>query len=425
MDGFVERREVTEVVHQRSGPRVVAPVLERGWSLGEAGPEGMSWKWSPVSGTPARRGVLPSELEAPAWRLLDPGSTLPRDMEPTLALVRALVETARTAGAAHLDVLLREVDRRTLVANAAHVRENVQRHAVLEVKAFHDTGAGIAELWRCAAWPDGTKLRAAQPELEALVEGMVRELRDTSPILPCPHAVLPIVFPPGAASGCFFHEVCGHPLEGDVVARGGSYLARRLGQAVAGAHVTVSDDPTDGHGALGFAWDDEGHAAQPVTLLREGWVDAPLLDARSAVALGRAPNGHGRRVSYRHPPLPRMAHTRVEPHAGHLDALMADLPHGLLVQHLLPRQMDLLSGDFSFYIVEAREIRDGRPGRRVGPGILRGNGLDALAAIDAVGADAKNLFATRGCRKLDHGPLPVSFGQPTVRFRGLRVSPGP
>nr|WP_236673714.1 metallopeptidase TldD-related protein [Comamonas sp. JC664] len=254
---------------------------------------------------------------------------------------------------------------------------------------------------------------------------MVRELRDTSPILPCPHAVLPIVFPPGAASGCFFHEVCGHPLEGDVVARGGSYLARRLGQAVAGAHVTVSDDPTDGHGALGFAWDDEGHAAQPVTLLREGHVDAPLLDARSAVALGRAPNGHGRRVSYRHPPLPRMAHTRVEPHAGHLDALMADLPHGLLVQHLLPRQMDLLSGDFSFYIVEAREIRDGRPGRRVGPGILRGNGLDALAAIDAVGADAKNLFATRGCRKLDHGPLPVSFGQPTVRFRGLRVSPGP
>ncbi|MFP2934757.1 metallopeptidase TldD-related protein, partial [Pyxidicoccus sp. 3LG] len=122
-------------------------------------------------------------------------------------------------------------------------------------------------------------------------------------------------------------------------------------------------------------------------------------------------------------PLPRMAHTRVEPHQGHLDALLADVPRGLLVQHLLPRQMDLLSGDFSFYIVEAREIVDGRVGRRVGPGILRGNGLEALAAIDAVGADAKNLFATRGCRKLDHGPLPVSFGQPTVRFRQLSVSP--
>ncbi|AKQ68458.1 TldD protein, part of TldE/TldD proteolytic complex [Myxococcus hansupus] len=424
MDGFVERREVTEVLHQRSGPRVIAPVLERGWSMGEASPEGMSWKWSPVAGPTWRRGILPSELDAPAQRLLDTGSTLPSDVEPTLALVRALVETARTAGAAHLDVLLREVDRRTLVANAEHVRENAQRYAVLEVKAFHDTGAGVAELWRCAAWPDGAKLRAALPELEALVEGMVRELRDTSPIFPCPRGVLPVVFPPGAASGCFFHEVCGHPLEGDVVARGGSYLARRLGQAVAGEHVTVSDDPTDGHGALGFTWDDEGHAAQPVKLLSEGRVDAPLLDARSAVALGRTPNGHGRRVSYRHPPLPRMAHTRVEPHAGHLDALMADIPHGLLVQHLLPRQMDLLSGDFSFYIVEAREIRDGRPGRRVGPGILRGNGLDALAAIDAVGADAKNLFATRGCRKLDHGPLPVSFGQPTVRFRGLLVGPG-
>jgi TldD protein len=118
-----------------------------------------------------------------------------------------------------------------------------------------------------------------------------------------------------------------------------------------------------------------------------------------------------------------MAHTRVEPHQGDLDALVADVPHGLLVQHLTPRHMNLLSGDFSFYVVEAREIRDGRPGQRVGPGVLRGNGLEALAAIDAVGADIRNLFATRGCRKLDHGPLPVSFGQPSVRFRALHVQP--
>ncbi|AEI62064.1 TldD/PmbA family protein [Corallococcus macrosporus] len=423
MDWFVERREVTEVLHQRAGARVVAPMLDRGWSRGHATPEGTTWQWAQVGGTHAKKGLFPGELEHRARPLLDAEPRLGGDTEATLALVHRLAETARAAGALHLDVLLRQVERHTLSASDAHLREDTQRHALLEVKAFHDSGAGIAELWRCAAWPDGAGARAALPSLEALVEGLVRELRDTTPRVPCPRGVLPVVFPPGAASGCFFHEVCGHPLEGDVVARGGSYLARRLGQQVAGAHLTVSDDPTDGHGALGFAWDDEGHAALPVTLLREGRVDAPLLDARSATALGRAPNGHGRRVSYRHPPLPRMAHTRVDAHQGHLEALMADLPHGLLVQHLTPRQMDLLSGDFSFYIVEAREIRDGRPGRRVGPGILRGNGLEALAAIDAVGADAKNLFATRGCRKLDHGPLPVSFGQPTVRFRGLAVEP--
>ncbi|WNZ63831.1 hypothetical protein QEG98_09115 [Myxococcus sp. MxC21-1] len=140
-----------------------------------------------------------------------------------VSLVRQLEATARAAGAQHLDVLLREVERRTLSASDAHQREDHQRHALLEVKAFHDTGAGMAELWRCAAWPDVTGARTALPALEALVENMARELRDTTPMVPCPRDVLPIVFPPGAASGCFFHEVCGHPLEGDVVARGGSY----------------------------------------------------------------------------------------------------------------------------------------------------------------------------------------------------------
>ncbi len=423
LDWFVERREVTEVLHQRSGLRVVSPVLDRGWSMGQATADRMTWQWAQVADARWKRGLMPEALERQARDMLDAEPRLASDTEAMSSLVRQLEATARAAGAQHLDVLLREVERRTLSASDAHLREDRQRHALLEVKAFHDTGAGLAELWRCAAWPDADGARTAMPSLETLVEGMARELRDTTPMVPCPRDVLPIVFPPGAASGCFFHEVCGHPLEGDVVARGGSYLARRLGQQVAGAHLSVSDDPTDGHGALGFAWDDEGHAALPVTLLREGRVDAPLLDARSATALGRAPNGHGRRVSYRHPPLPRMAHTRVDAHHGHLEALMADVPHGLLVQHLTPRQMDLLSGDFSFYIVEAREIRNGRPGRRVGPGILRGNGLEALAAIDAVGADTKNLFATRGCRKLDHGPLPVSFGQPTIRFRQLSVEP--
>lgn len=217
--------------------------------------------------------------------------------------------------------------------------------------------------------------------------------------------------------------MCGHPLEADVVARGGSYLAHRLGQRVAEPFVSLSDDPTDGHQALAYRWDDEGHAARPVALLQAGHVATPLLDTRGARLLGLESNGHGRRVGFKHPPLPRMAHTRVEPHQGHLEALMAPLAHGLLVRHLTPRHMNLLSGDFSFYIVEAQEIRDGRPGRRLAPGILEGNGLEALADIDAVGEDLQNLFATRGCRKLDHGPLPVSFGLPTVRFRQLRVRP--
>ncbi|MFY2562784.1 TldD/PmbA family protein [Corallococcus terminator] len=425
MDWFVERREVSDVLHLRSGPRVVPTTLERGVCARREVSGHGEYTWAELTGDTPPPGLLPGEVleraRAPLARppVLTGGANLREDV------VRRLVDVARAAGAAHLDVTLREVDRWTLFAHPERLVEEHTRHALLEVKAFHgEAGGPRFDTWRCVSHPEATHLHAALPSLEAWVDALVRELRETTPAVPCPTATLPILFPPGAASGCFFHEVCGHPLEGDVVARGGSFLAHRLGQRVAEPWLSVSDDPTDGQGALGFAWDDEGHAARAVPLLREGVVASPLLDTRSARALGLTPNGHGRRVDFRHPPLPRMAHTRVEPHQGDLESLLAGLSHGLLVQHLTPRHMDLLSGDFSFHIIEAREIRDGRLGARVGPGILAGNGLTALAAIDGVGSDARNLFATRGCRKLDHGPLPVSFGQPSVRFRGLHVRPG-
>ncbi|WP_233261888.1 TldD/PmbA family protein [Vitiosangium sp. GDMCC 1.1324] len=421
-DWFVERREVTEVVYQRSGLRVQSPVLERGFAARQDVPGGSEQTWAEVAGGSLPAGALPSEVLTPARELLGPESP-PWNESAATELVRRLVDTARAAGAAHLDVLLREVDQHTLFATESLQARDRRRYALLEVKAYHATEAGMAELWRCAARPDGAAMRAALPELEALVAGLARQLQECTPVVPCPTGPLPVVFPPGAASACFFHEVCGHPMEGDVIARGGSYLAHRLGQRVAEPFLSVSDNPTDGHGALAYSWDDEGQAAQPVHLIREGVVGAPLLDVRSAGALGRAPNGHGRRVGFKHPPLPRMAHTCVEPHQGSLEGLLADISYGLMIRHLTPRHMNLLSGDFSFSIVEAQEIRDGRLGRLVGPGILRGNGLEALAAIDAVGADFQNLFATRGCRKLNHGPLPVSFGQPTVRFRRLHVHP--
>jgi len=421
-DWFVERREVAELVHQRSGLRVQPPACERGYARRREVAGGREQLWTEVAGGPLPEGPLPQEVASRARELFTPPPTLSLGPE-TAALVQRLVDTARAAGAAHLDVLLREVEQHILFASEERRAEDRRRYALIELKVHAPSAGGALEPWRCAAFPDGERLRAAGPQLESLVQSLTRHLLERTPLVPCPLGDMPVVFPPGSASACFFHEVCGHPLEGDVVARGGSYLAHRIGQRVAEPFVSLTDDPTDGHEALTYTCDDEGTPASPVSLLRAGVVGSPLLDGQSALALGLASNGHGRRVSFKHPPLPRMAHTRLEPHQGRLEELVAALPHGLLVRHLTPRHMNLLSGDFSFYVIEAQEIREGQLGALVGPAVLSGNGLEALAGIDAVGADARNLFATRGCRKLDHGPLPVSFGQPAVRFRQLRLQP--
>jgi len=270
----------------------------------------------------------------------------------------------------------------------------------------------------------GAKLRqAAASRTPGWVEDVVGRARSKLDERPCPRGPLTVVLPPGSDAGVFFHEVCGHPLEGDVVSRGASFLARRRGERVAADFVTIVDDPTEGSGGVGYRFDDEGTPARPATLVHQGRVDTPLLDLRTAEVLGLEPNGHGRRVDYRHLALPRMSHTLVRPYQGDLESILSEVEEGLLVSYLTPRHVHLLGGDFCFHFPEAREIRQGRLGAFVRPGLLRGNAAEALASIEAVGADSRTFFGLKGCGKLDQGGLPVSFGLPTVRFSRLTVEP--
>ena len=378
-------------------------------------------EWNEGRSLPAQlQGTARAEAEEVLAGFVEAG-----EQELLAELASSLQLRARERGAEHVDLQLRRVHQRVLAGPVDAPLRDDRTWAIVELRAWVPSAGRTWDLWRCASAPTVEKLHARLPELVSLVEGMVNDLAGGMPPVECPSGMLPVVFPPGAASGSFFHELCGHPLEGDVVVRGGSYLARRRGERVAADFVTIRDNPCAAPEVVTYARDDEGVAARPAVLIDSGRIAEPILDLESAAALGLASNGHARRVSFRHRALPRMTHTEVAPHSGTgtLEQLVASVERGLLIQHITPRHMDLLSGDFSFYINEAREIRDGRIGRFIAPGILRGNGLQALEAIDAVGEDSRVLFSTRGCRKLDHGPLPVSFGQPSIRFRGLQLTP--
>ncbi|NPC87265.1 TldD/PmbA family protein, partial [Pyxidicoccus fallax] len=186
MDWFVERREVNEVVHTRSGLRLQAPSLERGLSECRDVAGGTEHAWAEVTGDRLPSSALPAEVMPRAREVLAPEPVLVDGGALAAEAVRRLVDVARAAGATHLDVLLREVDRRTLFATPARQVEDHARYALLEVKVFHTEASVTTDLWRAAAFPDVAHLRAALPSLEALVEGLARELRETTPVLPCP-----------------------------------------------------------------------------------------------------------------------------------------------------------------------------------------------------------------------------------------------
>src|SRR5439155_12272328 len=116
------------------------------------------------------------------------------------------------------------------------------------------------------------------------------------------------------AGGTLIHEAIGHPLEADAVQKGVSPMYQgAIGKGVGHEKVSVLEDPTMA-GQRGFyAFDDEGIEAQRVVLIDRGVLKTYLYDRQTARKDAVSSNGHGRRESYKHRPIPRLANTFVGP----------------------------------------------------------------------------------------------------------------
>lgn len=215
-----------------------------------------------------------------------------------------------------------------------------------------------------------------------------------------------LVIEPGRA-GSFFHELLGHPLEADIVAARASYLCDRFGEAIAPAWLTVTDGPPPSRDGLTAAVDDEGTPVSTVELIASGRVSGVLSDRPTAALAGTRSSGHGRRLDYRHPVIPRMWHTVARGTAtpAQPPGAVRLVPHGLRL-----RRMNLLTGDFEFAVETAwLDTGTGRP-CRTGPCAVTGNALTVLAALRPGQAEClAGGRAAKGCGKLGQFPLVTTF----------------
>jgi predicted Zn-dependent protease len=188
-------------------------------------------------------------------------------------------------------------------------------------------------------------------------------------------------------------------------------LARRLAAApLASPLVTVVDDPTAPGAYGGFAFDDEGQPAAPLTLIDAGRVVAPLSDrAAGAPGRGRRP-GHLGRVA------PSPSHLRFAPHPDAVDLRQLH-SNGFVLEGGLGARLAADGDRIRIACTRARELRAGSTTGRLYADVELVGSLSALlSAIDAIDATPAG-FAPRD----PVTPLPIwrSISAPAVRTRGL------
>jgi TldD protein len=241
----------------------------------------------------------------------------------------------------------------------------------------------------------------------------------------------------GRASGVFFHEVFGHRVEGHRQKRDteGKTFAEAVGKQILPPFIDVVDDPTvetfQGTDLNGYyAYDDEGVAAQPAVLAKDGKFVGFLM-ARSPIPGFTQTNGHGRRDSGA-APVSRMGNTIVTadpkvvvPRAKLREQLLAEvraqhLPYGVIVEEI--------EGGFTLtgrvepnaFNVRASEswlvYADGRPDELVRGIDLVGTPLVAFSSIIAAGNDPEVFNGFCGA---ESGWVPVSAVAPSLLVRRL------
>ncbi len=218
-----------------------------------------------------------------------------------------------------------------------------------------------------------------------------------------------------------FHEACGHALEADLAHHPGSAYHSLLDTQVAAPMVTLIDDPLAFGQSPVYTVDDEGEPARPTILIDQGVLRSYLYDRHRAYQVGRHSNGHGRRLSYAYPPLPRMSATYLAPGESSPKEMIEETRRGILVQSITGGDTDMGSGRFNLRVGEGYLIENGQLTAPIQGAMLSGRGLDVLKAIDRVGNDLTLLSHCYTCNKLGQFPLLVSVGQPTVRISQMAV----
>ncbi len=146
-----------------------------------------------------------------------------------------------------------------------------------------------------------------------------------------------------------FLGVLSSTLNGESVVKGRSLFRDRLGDAVAAAHVTLVDDPTNPLAYTATDVDGEGLAARRNVLIEDGVLQRFVHNSYSARRAGTVSTGNATRGGFAGTPGVGCLALSLVPGTRDQQELIAGIDDGLLVQQVsgLHSGVNPVSGDFS------------------------------------------------------------------------------
>jgi TldD protein len=236
---------------------------------------------------------------------------------------------------------------------------------------------------------------------------------------PPPAGEYPVVLASGT-SGILLHEAIGHGMEADFNRKGISVYAGKIGERIAPGFVTIVDDGTNPGERGSINVDDEGVESERTVLVENGILTSYMHDRISSAHYKVEPTGNGRRESYQYPPVPRMRNTYMTNGPHHPEEIIKSVKKGILAETFTNGQVNIGSGDFSFYLKNGYLIEDGKLTRPVKDANLIGFGPDVLEKVEMVGNDLEMSVGASTCGKDGQG-VPVGMGLPTTKCGGISV----
>jgi len=171
-----------------------------------------------------------------------------------------------------------------------------------------------------------------------------------------------------------------------------SPVANKVGDKIFDDRITIHDDPLNDEHPGARAFDDEGVACRPLTIIENGVLKNFYYDLDYASKLKAKPTGHGHRTTawggepIAIKPTPALTHMVIEPGKKSFSELVKLIDRGIILEGALGAHSgNIPNGDFSIGVSPGLYVENGEIVGRVKDAMVAGNIYEMLRQVVDIG----------------------------------------